>query len=422
MDEDKKKGEYKIVEMGSRNASGTNGNTNKANGDANENVDKTAGSTSGNGSVTRGEGREGASGAKMGSDGARSEKAYGGAENGPKTENKKKTENLNGWDKNYQPKKKKVPLWAVLVGIVVIIGAVIGVIALISGREGQGEAEKRPETGQEQPDGGDGDDGKDEEIEKPTEAELEAEKERNVRAIVAKMKSALQEYLVTDDGEKLMSFQDLNQVNVFYQAPNMEVAIPLAKSIGFEANSTEAVRADEELWRTLWDKIGGANEAVGSTAVVEKVFTENGFAKTGEEWVPMGEYINYQTGVVCTNAISGMPINFGCGHISWMNKEKVALANELAVAYREGTGRLLGYILAEANNIKDSEVVPYQRLMAQMPGAAVLFYRVSPEAKWQYFAGLQSPLQCEEYKTEDEKKAFAGEVCYNGNEESTVEP
>ena len=44
------------------------------------------------------------------------------------------------------------------------------------------------------------------------------------------------------------------------------------------------------------------------------------------------------------------------------------------------------------------------------------------DEKWRYFTGVQAPLDCSEYNTDDLRKAFAGDVCYNGREESTVQP
>ena len=75
------------------------------------------------------------------------------------------------------------------------------------------------------------------------------------------------------------------------------------------------------------------------------------------------------------------------------------------------------------NNIKDSQYTPYQTLRISVGGAAGLFYRTSPEAKWQFFTGTQAVLDCSDYNTEDLKKAYLGEPCYNYNTQtdSTVQ-
>lgn len=388
-----------------------------------------------NGPVGRGEAQEGWSKPEVGSDGSVSQKAYGEAGNGLRMENEKsplgiqndagthtqkKHENLNGWDKNYTPKKKaKIPLWAVLVGILVLVGAVAAVVAVINSQQGEGETDKRPGTSEEKPGEEDKDNDDKDETEKPTEAEIAAEREKNVRAIVGKMKAALEGYLVTEDGAELFEFDDDEAATPVYQAADMKVAIPLEKAIGFMGESVEETILGQPLFDVVWQKIS----AEDYTKLVDQTFTENGFEKTGEDWVPMGEYINWETGVVCTNVGGGMPIYFGCGHISWLDEDDVALANELAEAYEAKEGRTLGSV-SISEDIEDSEVKPYQRLTVSIPGAAGLFYRVNPEAKWQFFMGTQAPLACSVYDTEDLRNAFAGEPCYDLelNEDSEVKP
>ncbi len=136
-----------------------------------KNNDINGGIISGNGAERHENGPEGASNAKMDIDSLAGEKARGEALEGPRTENEKNAQysgdmngksavrgensrysgNMNGWDKNVLAKKKGVPLWVVLVGILVIIGVVAGVVALVSSRENQGSAEKLPGTSEEKP-------------------------------------------------------------------------------------------------------------------------------------------------------------------------------------------------------------------------------------------------------------------------------
>lgn len=312
-------------------------------------------------------------------------------------------------------KHKKTIIAVVVVAVVLCIGMLIA--ALMLGNRGSEDDNKLEGDGgsqvEEKP-------GEDEKPEKPTEAELEAQKEKNVNEIVSKMETALKGYLVTEDGKELFTFQNGASYasKPFYRAPDMNVAIPLEKAFGFTGNVVDEAKQGQPLDNLTWEKIGSEEYQ----KLIEKVFVENGFVKIGEEWTPIGEYVNWETGVICTNIGSGMPIYFGCGHISWLNKDEAELANELAAAYEAKEGYLMGVIDVSSDDIVDSKVKPYQRLAAQLYGAVGLFYRVSPEAKWQFFKGTQSPLGCSDYDTEDLKKAYAGEVCYDGAEEKVVEP
>ena len=107
----------------------------------------------------------------------------------------------------------------------------------------------------------------------------------------------------------------------------------------------------------------------------------------------------------------------------WLTKEKIELVGELETAYFEKTGEYPGNMYGLVNEIKDSQYAPYQTLRVAIGGGSALFYRVSPDAKWQYFAGGQGLLGCDEYNTEDLKKAFVGDICFDdSNNESTVQP
>lgn len=366
------------------------------------------GNANGNGPVAHGEPQEGGFGVRAGYEQGLNQKAYGEAVNSPRMENG----NLNGWDKNHTPKKsQKNVIIAVVLALVILAGVGIGIWCAISASN-----EKKDDDSSKVEDPDDSDDEEEPDDEKPTEAEIEAKKLADTQDITEKMKKALKEYLVTDDGTELFEFKDGNNATVLYRAADMEVAIPLVKTVGFTGNSVDGVSEEDML--PLWDKMNSEEYS----KMIEKVFTENGFVKTGEDWTPLGEYVNWETGVICTNITSGMPIYFGCGHISWLDADEVALANELAGAYLAKEGKPLGSVSVKVADIENSSVAPYQRLDASIYGAVGLFYRVSPEAKWQFFMGTQSPLSCSDYNTEDLRKAFAGEVCYNESEESIVEP
>ena len=105
----------------------------------------------------------------------------------------------------------------------------------------------------------------------------------------------------------------------------------------------------------------------------------------------------------------------------WLTDEERSLISELETAYHDKTGEYPRTLVIGAK-IQDSQNVPYQTLRVGLGGGVGLFYRVSSEANWQYFAATQSPLECDKYNTEDLKKAFAGDTCHNDSTESTVQP
>lgn len=107
---------------------------------------------------------------------------------------------------------------------------------------------------------------------------------------------------------------------------------------------------------------------------------------------------------------------------TWLTKDEKALVAELEAAYHEKTGEYPTTIHNFGNsNPKNSKQEPYQTLSVSLGGGFGLFYRTSPDAKWQFFTGGQAPPDCSEYNTEDLKKAYLGEFCYNGLAESTVQ-
>lgn len=110
---------------------------------------------------------------------------------------------------------------------------------------------------------------------------------------------------------------------------------------------------------------------------------------------------------------------------SWLTDDEKNLISELETAYYDKTGRYPNVISDIENKIKNSQYSPYQTILVNVGGAAGLFYRTSPDAKWQFFVATQSALDCSDYNTDDLRKAFAGDVCYNGStslNQSTVQP
>lgn len=113
-----------------------------------------------------------------------------------------------------------------------------------------------------------------------------------------------------------------------------------------------------------------------------------------------------------------------CGKTNWgfLSDEELHLVGELEKAYLEKKGEYPRIINAYGAEAEKSQYEPYQVLRVGLGGGLGLFYRVSPNDEWQFFAITQAPLECSEYNTDDLRKAFAGDVCYNGMEASKVQP
>lgn len=98
---------------------------------------------------------------------------------------------------------------------------------------------------------------------------------------------------------------------------------------------------------------------------------------------------------------------------SWLTDDEKNLLVELETAYFEKTGKYPTILGGKPSEIKNSTYSPYQTLWINVGGAAGLFYRTSSESKWQYFTATQGTLECKAYDTDDLKKAYLGEECYN---------
>ena len=109
---------------------------------------------------------------------------------------------------------------------------------------------------------------------------------------------------------------------------------------------------------------------------------------------------------------------------AWLTDEERSLIKELEEAYYNKTGQYPLTVYGFEAEPKDSSVTPYQTLSVAIGGGGGLFYRTSPEAKWQFFTGGQAAPGCDAYDTDDLKKAFADTICYDTltGSNSTVQP
>lgn len=96
----------------------------------------------------------------------------------------------------------------------------------------------------------------------------------------------------------------------------------------------------------------------------------------------------------------------------WLSDAEKAEINEFAEAFKDKTGNY-PKVIGGAFGMRDSEFEPYQTVMVNLGGGRGLYYRVSPEAKWQYVTGGQGVPSCSEFDTEDARKAYLGYACWD---------
>ncbi len=169
---------------------------------------------------------------------------------------------------------------------------------------------------------------------------------------------------------------------------------------------------------------------------VKATLAENGYKLVGEmphaTSAPMPttyEYINNEKEIVCgvyavTNEKTGAEnVYVSCAKTSWtwLTEEEKALLLALEAAYYKKTNKYPEKMISLGIKIKDSEFKPYQTIIVSTNDGNSQFYRTSPYSEWQYFRTSLVAASCGEYNTEDLKKAYLGEICYNDKAQSTVQ-
>lgn len=141
-------------------------------------------------------------------------------------------------------------------------------------------------------------------------------------------------------------------------------------------------------------------------------------------------YLNPETNTIC-GAISSANyeydterdyISIECAKTSWtwLTEEDKATIKAFETAYYNTTNSYPFIMYDWDNEITNSEYAPYQNTWIGIGGAAGLFYRTSPEAEWQFFIATQGELGCNNFNTEDLKKAYLNTSCWD-NGPSTVQ-
>ena len=212
----------------------------------------------------------------------------------------------------------------------------------------------------------------------------------------------------TEDGDDLS-----------YKATGTNTFVPIKYSI-----KKETIRYDSD------------EEAAKDLATLKANLANSGFSSIGT--IPfrgsagpqIDGYLNSNTNTVCGvisdstyyNEALHPYIILDCAKTSWtwLTEEDVTLIKALVAAYYNKTNSYPSIIFSWDEKIKNSEYEPYQNIWVGLGGGAGLFYRTSPEAEWQFFTGTQSELECSDYNTDDLKKAYLGDECWD-NGPSTVQ-
>ncbi|MBR0431021.1 hypothetical protein IJJ05_01905 [Candidatus Saccharibacteria bacterium] len=185
-------------------------------------------------------------------------------------------------------------------------------------------------------------------------------------------------------------------------------------------DSTVYTSSNESYGVTSWGfyTYSNAGDDIMANAHIyaETVLADNGFIED-KELMSSKLFHNSDNGIYCDVSENSLPFSMSCSKDTWISDENKNLALALAKAAN------VFFVSADTSNITDSTISPYQRLTAGGPGAVLLFYRVSPDADWQFFTGTQDSIPCSNY-TGDVAKAFAGDICYDEStsENSTVQP
>lgn len=235
----------------------------------------------------------------------------------------------------------------------------------------------------------------------------DAQNDANVRAIVDVMQKVATETSGVGD------IKVYDRTSPMVKDQNAKTLLNLEKSYGLYAFS--------ELDNNI-------DKSTAITGAIEKKLRELGFVDNDDISGPAylvggGNFINRDSGIVC-NISGGLPFTVGCGHVSWLSNESITLANELSDAYYAVNNTYPFSIGVKNRTVNDSSVSPYQTMKVPVSNAMGLFYRTSPDAKWQFFTATQAVINCSSFNTQDLKNAFAGETCWDDsrNSNSTVQP
>ncbi len=235
----------------------------------------------------------------------------------------------------------------------------------------------------------------------------EAKADRQVREIMQKLYDGLSEYgteinkTANNDTYIIPIDKEFDTLAPYIYLDDHKTLIDLERSYDLKISTQD--KNPLGTYTKLMD--GGFNQKA------QNILAANDFQEYYTISLATG-YRNDKNGIICQTTGAGMPFIVTCGNENWINPESKKLSSELAEAYFNETGRNLHTINANPKEIQNSDYESYQRLETNTDGATQLFYRTSPEAKWQFFKSTQMILPCSDYNTDDLKRAFMGESCY----------
>lgn len=243
---------------------------------------------------------------------------------------------------------------------------------------------------------------------------LAEQNDKAAREIVATVKAEVEKKMAPY--KLLMNVYD--ELAPVYRPEGMETGVPLTKNYGFVVDATTFPTQSEQ-YKLIYN--------TNYYETIAKLLEEKGFADTEETYTLTSSgagpttFVNAETGVVC--AVSSLP-EFACAYKTWYDEKDADFSNSLAKVYKTATGEDAYYLVAKESDIKDSPVEPYQTISVAMTGFGAVFYRTSADSEWVYFDRGQGAPLCSAYNSENLKKAFAGQACYDNvtQKNSTVQP
>lgn len=246
--------------------------------------------------------------------------------------------------------------------------------------------------------------------------ESEGENERRIKELLDDLAGKIPEWVEvwSSAGVKMpprvTKVYNYETYPILYRPEELRISVALNRSYGLMLDSNNYT-----------DSMALRNKYIDKflTVVPEKMreyLRGRGFSQYDEYDT---EYMNDE-GIICQIGASWPDPAIQCAYKDWYNAKIAAFSNEVAIGANYPEGEYLG-LNPDDLVIEDSKYKPYQRMTGGVLGAVGLWYRASPDTPWQWFGGFQAVPECSEYKTDDLKKAFAGEVCYEGEEEKVVE-
>ncbi|MBR2989558.1 hypothetical protein IKF40_01320 [Candidatus Saccharibacteria bacterium] len=233
-----------------------------------------------------------------------------------------------------------------------------------------------------------------------------------VKSLMETFKSAAESAAVNTFGQSIdLSITYYDNGGVSYKFDGAKVATPTTGVYLLSTANTS--NSDTPIVETMDRAITAKAKELGFIEYTEVIYN---LMERPAYYLPSSQ-------IICTGIDIGTlySIEIGCASTSWHTQESIDLANQLADAYYAKVGNYPYSVNATSPKIENSPYHPYQRMETATLGAALLFYRTSPDATWQFFKATQAALSCDEFNTPDLRRAFAGTTCVtNGYQQATV--